>query len=57
MTVAPHNPFTADLIDVTEALRPWWMAAEEPGPHWHLHRSGEFPTLVDPALIEKEEPE
>lgn len=50
MSLDQHTPFDVDLVDSTAPLLPRWMAAEEPGPDWAFRRSGEFPTLPDPAL-------
>lgn len=53
MSIDQHTPF--DLVEVTEPLLPWWMAAEEPGPDWAFRPSGDFPVLQDKALIKEEE--
>jgi hypothetical protein len=51
-----HQIFAVpDLIDDVPARRPWWLPASEPDADWTFPRSGDFPTLPDPALCAPEE--
>lgn len=54
MTVAPHTPFDANLVDVTDVLPPW-LPALDLDPDWHIDH-GYVAHSLDEALIEKEEP-
>jgi hypothetical protein len=48
-----HIP-SAELVDVTEPKRPWWLPAEHLDPLFRIDQ-GHFPHSLDKALIEEEQ--
>jgi hypothetical protein len=54
MTVDQHAPFDAELADALAKPLPKWLPSVDIDPNWRI-ATGEFPTLTDPALLDREE--